>query len=95
MTARWPQAIREVAAVARCMAGVIHVTELMTGVGRLQQHWLAGETLAEIADKLGIAITTVRTHLAHIFDKTGTSRQADLIRLSAKFSSPVGHPEAL
>ena len=53
-------------------------------LGRL----LAGDTLAQAADALGIAVTTVRTHLTHIFDKTGTSRQADLIRLAAKFSPP-------
>jgi DNA-binding CsgD family transcriptional regulator len=49
---------------------------------------LAGDTLPQAANALGIAVTTVRTHLTHIFDKTGASRQADLIRLAAKFSPP-------
>jgi DNA-binding CsgD family transcriptional regulator/PAS domain-containing protein len=35
----------------------------------------------EAADMLGIGEPTVRTHLQHIFSKTGTSRQADLLRL--------------
>jgi DNA-binding CsgD family transcriptional regulator len=61
---------------------------------RTLERLLAGDTLAEAAHKLGIAITTARTHLAHIFDKTGASRQADLIHLAAKFSSPVGRPGA-
>jgi DNA-binding CsgD family transcriptional regulator len=26
-------------------------------------------------------LATVRTHLAHVFDKTGTRRQAELVRL--------------
>jgi DNA-binding CsgD family transcriptional regulator len=37
---------------------------------------------AETAQALDVALTTVRTHLAHIFDKTGTSRQAELVRLA-------------
>jgi DNA-binding CsgD family transcriptional regulator len=61
---------------------------------RTLERLLAGDTLPEIAGKLGVAMTTVRTHLAHIFDKTGTSRQADLIRLAATFSPRAGHPEA-
>ncbi|HKD25964.1 MAG TPA: LuxR C-terminal-related transcriptional regulator [Xanthobacteraceae bacterium] len=55
---------------------------------RTLERLLAGDTLAQAADTLGIAVTTVRTHLTHIFDKTGASRQAELIRLAAKFSPP-------
>ena len=29
--------------------------------------------------RLGVAVTTVRTHLTHIFEKTGVHRQAELI----------------
>jgi len=32
-------------------------------------------------DRLGISLATARTHLAHVFDKTGTHRQAELVRL--------------
>ena len=35
----------------------------------------------EAADMLGISEPTVRTHLKHIFSKTDTHRQADLLRL--------------
>ncbi|MFE1598566.1 helix-turn-helix transcriptional regulator [Methylobacterium sp. ID0610] len=37
-------------------------------------------TLSEIAEACGIGIATVRTHLARLFDKTGTRRQAELLR---------------
>ena len=37
----------------------------------------------EVAPMLGISETTVKTHLQRIFDKTGNSRQADLIKLVA------------
>jgi len=57
---------------------------------RTLERLIAGDTLAEAAATLGVSITTVRTHLARIFDKTGTSRQAELIGLAAKFSPPVG-----
>ncbi|MBO9581630.1 MAG: hypothetical protein J7498_12115 [Sphingobium sp.] len=42
-----------------------------------------GLTPAETAGRLGIGVSTVRTHLLHIFDKTGVRRQADLVRMAA------------
>jgi DNA-binding CsgD family transcriptional regulator len=42
---------------------------------------VAGLTLSETAAELDTALTTARTHLTHIFVKTGVSRQADLMRL--------------
>jgi DNA-binding CsgD family transcriptional regulator len=49
---------------------------------RVLERLIAGRTPAEIADDLGSALATVRTHLSNIFSKTGTTRQADLIRLA-------------
>jgi DNA-binding CsgD family transcriptional regulator len=40
-----------------------------------------GATLDSAAARLGLRIGTVRTRLKTIFDKTGTHRQADLVRL--------------
>jgi DNA-binding CsgD family transcriptional regulator/PAS domain-containing protein len=42
----------------------------------------------EVAEALGIAETRVRTHLGRLFDKTGTGRQADLVKLVAGFCNP-------
>lgn len=42
-----------------------------------------GMSLAGAALSLGVARTTVRTHLQRIFDKTGRRRQSDLVRLVA------------
>lgn len=47
-----------------------------------------GQTPAEAAARLGIGVSTVRTHLLHIFDKTGVRRQADLVRLAAGLALP-------
>jgi DNA-binding CsgD family transcriptional regulator len=40
-----------------------------------------GDGRAAAAARLGIAVTTARTHLTHIFEKTGVHRQAELVRL--------------
>jgi DNA-binding CsgD family transcriptional regulator len=42
---------------------------------------LKADGLQAAADRLGISLTTARTHLAHVFDKTGTRRQAEFVRL--------------
>jgi DNA-binding CsgD family transcriptional regulator len=42
----------------------------------------------EVAPVLGISETTVKTHLQHVFEKTGVNRQADLVRLVAEYMSP-------
>jgi DNA-binding CsgD family transcriptional regulator len=34
-----------------------------------------------IADALGIKPATVRSHLHHVFEKTGAKRQVDLVKL--------------
>lgn len=46
--------------------------------------------VAEVASILGISETTVKTHLQHIFEKTGTRRQAELVKLVAGYMSPLG-----
>ncbi|MET4799557.1 LuxR C-terminal-related transcriptional regulator [Bradyrhizobium sp. LB11.1] len=42
----------------------------------------------DIAAKLGIAGTTVKTHLGRLFEKTGAGRQADLVKIAAGFAAP-------
>jgi DNA-binding CsgD family transcriptional regulator len=44
----------------------------------------------EVAPVLGISETTVKTHLQHVFEKTGTNRQAELVKLVAAYMSPLG-----
>ena|SRR5436190_16351025 len=41
-----------------------------------------------VALALGIAESTVKTHLGNLFAKTGAARQADLVKLVAGFSYP-------
>jgi DNA-binding CsgD family transcriptional regulator len=49
--------------------------ELVTLVAR-------GRTDAQIAEQLYISVSTVRSHLDRIRDKTGSRRRADLTRLA-------------
>ncbi len=49
---------------------------------------LEGIDLAEAAERLGVSMNTVRTHLRLIFEKTDTHRQAELVRLLSR--GPAG-----
>lgn len=49
----------------------------------------AGKSPAEAAASLGVAMSTVRTHLLHIFAKTGTGRQAELTQLAGSLALPL------
>jgi DNA-binding CsgD family transcriptional regulator len=43
----------------------------------------------EVAEALGVAESTVRSHLGRLFEKTGAKRHADLVKLVAGFASPL------
>jgi DNA-binding CsgD family transcriptional regulator len=49
----------------------------------------SGQSARQIAEALGISYHTLRTHLKHIFAKTNTRRQGELIRLILRHSSRV------
>ncbi len=42
---------------------------------------VSGGRLADAPARLGIGRETAKTHLRHVFSKTGTNRQAELVRL--------------
>ncbi len=57
---------------------VHHLTPAEAGIAvRL----LRGEDIRQIAGELDVSLNTVRTHLKHIFDKTHTRRQSELVSL--------------
>jgi DNA-binding CsgD family transcriptional regulator len=43
----------------------------------------------ETALALGVAESTIKTHLGNLFVKTGTGRQADLVKIVAGFATPL------
>jgi DNA-binding CsgD family transcriptional regulator/PAS domain-containing protein len=63
---------------------------LTPGETRLLARLFAGHTLNETAATLGITRRTAKTHLEHIFLKTGVTRQAELMRLWTGLISPTG-----
>ena len=54
----------------------------------------SGLCVKEAAGSLGISESTVKTHLKHIFSKTGTSKQTELNRLFMSATPPVS-PELI
>ena len=54
---------------------------LTAAEARLAAEILKGDGRAAAASRHGISAATVRTHLSSIFEKTGTHRQAELVRL--------------
>jgi DNA-binding CsgD family transcriptional regulator/PAS domain-containing protein len=57
---------------------------------RIALQLLAGRSLHETARQMNVSYYTVRAHLAHVFDKTGTNRQAELVGLLARSTSQLG-----
>ena len=51
-----------------------------------------GMTPREAAEALGISEPTAKTHLQRLFQKTGTDRQADLMRLTMSALAPATLP---
>ncbi|OJZ71639.1 helix-turn-helix transcriptional regulator [Mycobacterium paraffinicum] len=54
---------------------------LTTSEAKVALMVVRAEGLKPIADELSVSLTTVKTHLRHVFEKTGTHRQAELVRL--------------
>jgi DNA-binding CsgD family transcriptional regulator len=64
------------------------IFDLSRAEARVAAALFAGDTPREAAVRLGVSFYTVRGHLVRIFEKTGTSRQAELIRLLAAADGP-------
>lgn len=62
--------------------------DLTPAESRVFELIVEGRTQPEIAAALGIAPSTVKTHLLRVFDKTGCRRQAGLVKLAASVSLP-------
>jgi DNA-binding NarL/FixJ family response regulator len=67
---------------------------LTASEARLAAEIASGASLDVAAENLGLTISTVRTYLKQIFLKTGTSRQAELVRLVLMSHGTYGHPGA-
>jgi len=73
------QAARSLAAFARHFG-------LTPAQAALAHELIAGDGVDAAAGRLGLSRATVRTHLVRLFQKTGTRRQAELVRLMLEWS---------
>jgi regulatory LuxR family protein len=71
------------------LATVATTYDLTPGEARVLAAIINVGGVPHAAQALGLSDTTVKSHLRQIFAKTGTNRQADLVRLAAGFMSPV------
>jgi DNA-binding CsgD family transcriptional regulator len=58
---------------------------------RVAAEVLEGGSLPDVAERLGISRNTANTHLKRVFEKTGTQRQADLVRLLVLGAASLAH----
>jgi DNA-binding CsgD family transcriptional regulator len=61
---------------------------LTAAEARVVSQLVSGRGLAKAASRLNIALSTARFHLRHILEKTGTHRQAELVRVFYELTIP-------
>lgn len=66
--------------------------DLTPAEAALLQALIADQRIEDVAEARGVSVTTVRTQLAHLFRKTNTNRQPDLIRLATLAACCVAYP---
>ena len=62
---------------------------LTPGEIRVLQAVVTSGSREEIAASLGLSVSTVKTHLAALFEKTGARRRADLVKIMASHRTPL------
>jgi DNA-binding CsgD family transcriptional regulator len=72
------------------LLGYQHAFGLTPAEARLAAHLVEGMSLADVAARHRISITTVRSQLRGLFSKTETHRQADLVQVLQTRSLPMG-----
>jgi DNA-binding CsgD family transcriptional regulator len=73
-----PSALQQVAQAYRLTPAELRVLHAIVEIGGV----------AATAEMLGISPATVKTHLQHLFAKTGASRQAELVKLVGQYADP-------
>jgi DNA-binding CsgD family transcriptional regulator len=70
------------AGVAQGIERLQQALRLTKAEARLLAGLVAGESLAALSDKHRVSVNTLRVHLSRLFQKTGTHRQAELVRFA-------------
>jgi DNA-binding CsgD family transcriptional regulator len=63
-------------------ANIAEAFRLTAAEARVLREILRCSGLVEAAARLGVSVPTARTHLQHVFEKTDTRSQAELVRLT-------------
>lgn len=51
------------------------------------RYWVSGRQLAYVADTLGVAKNTAKTHVLHVYQKSGVNNKEELMRLFDEYGS--------
>jgi DNA-binding CsgD family transcriptional regulator len=62
--------------------------KLTRAEGRLLDGLVAGQSLGALAEEHGVSVNTLRVQLHRLFEKTGTHRQAELVRFALTAAGP-------
>ena len=81
MTPRWSRAFGRRSPWGRQEPSKLRTLGLELSTADVAALLVRGRSPSEVADELAMAENTVRTHVRHVFDKTGVERMSDLIRL--------------
>jgi DNA-binding CsgD family transcriptional regulator len=68
---------------------LVHLYDLTPAEIRIFELVCEGQTRDAISSQLGVSVSTVKSHLFHVFEKTGCHRQVDLVRLAKSLTFPV------
>ena len=80
---------RPLAEIKTPLSAALALFHLTSGEAQVLAQILNGRSLVEIAEIVGVARSTAKSHLDAIFRKTQTHRQADLVRLALSLVSPI------
>jgi DNA-binding CsgD family transcriptional regulator len=72
------------------LAALAEQYDLTSAELRVAERLIAGQGVTALAATLGISRNTANTHVKRIFQKTGTSRQSELVRLLLAGAPPIG-----
>ena len=64
--------------------------DLTPAEARVARSLASGRTVEDIATDGGVSLTTVRTHVRRVMEKTGCNRQVDIVALLSGISLPRG-----
>jgi DNA-binding CsgD family transcriptional regulator len=87
--ASWPGSRSNSVAVPHPLETIANLYKLTPAEMRVLMMIIEVGGVPKIAPVLGVSERAVKTHLTHVFEKTGTLRQVDLVKLVAGYMNPL------